>query len=293
MGAQNTEPGLSMGAVVRATGIPANTLRTWERRYGFPMPDRTAGGHRVYAAEVVPRLRLVALALERGHRAAQVVPADVEDLRRLLGLGTPQTPKEADGAWMAAVKRLDAAGLAAEMRATRAQMSVEQLIAEHIAPFVHEIGEAWATGDLSVYQEHFASDQVKAFLAELWRPLSETSTGPTALLATLPGERHELGLQMLAVVVASHGWRVTYLGPDAPIEDIARAAEQADAAVVMISVTSGSDPAVAGDQLEELRAVLPRGIALVTGGAGAPEAAGVIGLADLSAAGTWLDAARA
>src|SRR5512145_157600 len=76
---------LSIGALSRATGIPVETLRTWEARYGFPVPERRPSGHRVYPASVVPRLRKVAEALARGHRAAQVVPANERSLTTLLG----------------------------------------------------------------------------------------------------------------------------------------------------------------------------------------------------------------
>lgn len=85
---------LSIGAVSRATGIPTETLRTWERRYGFPMPERADSGHRKYSVQTVERLQLVAEALSRGHRPANVVGATMETLRRLLDmhLDAPSDP---------------------------------------------------------------------------------------------------------------------------------------------------------------------------------------------------------
>src|SRR5512144_964663 len=80
---------LSIGALSRATGIPVETLRTWESRYGFPVPERRPSGHRVYALSTVPRLRRIAEALARGHRAGQVVPASDANLRRLLAAAPP------------------------------------------------------------------------------------------------------------------------------------------------------------------------------------------------------------
>ncbi|MCA9729465.1 MAG: MerR family transcriptional regulator, partial [Candidatus Eisenbacteria bacterium] len=71
---------LSIGAVSRATGIPANTLRTWERRYGFPKPLRTDGGQRSYSAGVVAHLSEIARALEHGLRPRDVLTASREDL---------------------------------------------------------------------------------------------------------------------------------------------------------------------------------------------------------------------
>jgi hypothetical protein len=66
---------LSIGALSAATGIPVETLRTWERRYGYPRPQRKPSGHRVYPVTAVPRLRRVAQAIARGHRAAEVLRA--------------------------------------------------------------------------------------------------------------------------------------------------------------------------------------------------------------------------
>src|SRR5512145_741358 len=80
---------LSIGALSRATGIPVETLRTWESRYGFPVPERRPSGHRVYALSTVPRLRRISEALARGHRAGQVVPVPDADLRRLLAAARP------------------------------------------------------------------------------------------------------------------------------------------------------------------------------------------------------------
>ena len=75
---------LSIGALSTATGIPIDTIRTWERRYGFPVPERKPSGHRVYALATVPRLRRAAQAIARGHRAAEVVPASEGALEALL-----------------------------------------------------------------------------------------------------------------------------------------------------------------------------------------------------------------
>ena len=81
----SSDAGLSIGVVSRATGIPPETLRTWETRYGFPSPERRPSGHRVYAESVVPRLTRMAEALALGHRASRVVGASDAELAQLLG----------------------------------------------------------------------------------------------------------------------------------------------------------------------------------------------------------------
>ena len=111
---------LSIGALSRATGIPVETLRTWESRYGFPVPERKPSGHRVYPISSVPRLRRIAAALSSGHRAGQVVAASDSDLDALLASGSAAAPEPAPGVallgagpgdLLSCVERFDAARL--------------------------------------------------------------------------------------------------------------------------------------------------------------------------------------
>jgi len=88
---------LSIGALARATGVPVETLRTWESRYGYPVPERKPSGHRVYPLSSVPRLRRIAQALARGHRAGEVVPASEADLAALLSTTAPPAAPEPVG----------------------------------------------------------------------------------------------------------------------------------------------------------------------------------------------------
>jgi MerR family transcriptional regulator, light-induced transcriptional regulator len=85
------ESELSIGDVVRATGLGEATLRAWERRYGFPQPQREPSGHRRYApAEVARLLRVIAerergialpVAIERARTAAIGAPSLFAQLR--------------------------------------------------------------------------------------------------------------------------------------------------------------------------------------------------------------------
>ena len=88
---------LTIGALSTATGIPVDTIRTWERRYGYPLPERKPSGHRVYSLSTVPRLRRVAQAIARGHRAAEVLPATENALEVLLASLPPAITERAPG----------------------------------------------------------------------------------------------------------------------------------------------------------------------------------------------------
>ncbi len=295
---------LTIGALSRATGIPIETLRTWERRYAFPVPTRKPSGHRVYPLSAVPRLRRIAEALARGHRAAEVVAISEHALETLLDSLRTRAPAE-PRASEAPVVSLDAPAEVRELLAAVAEFDGTVLrhrfeqgwialgpmdFLETIAtPFLREIGRAWARGDFGVRHEHFASARLSDFLREARRPYEDRATGPRVALLTLPEDHHELGLLMASIAFALEGWRILYLGPNTPIDQAGSLARDATLGAVAVSVSESYAPARAEQELRALRRVLPRAVRLVAGGAGMRpfELRGTTFLADLPAARAW------
>jgi len=290
---------LSIGALSNATGVPANTLRTWQRRYGFPAAARTDGGQRVYAPECVEQVRLVARGIELGHRPAHLVVAPLAELRALCGGApldasaagprpggaAPRPASPAPGAprpsvqsgvdgWIGFVAALDGESLDRAFRAELARAGLHAFLERLAGPFLEAVGTAWATGRLQPFQEHFAAERLREFLVACWRPMAESNVGPVAILTTLPGERHALGLHIAACGAAAAGWRIIFLGVETPLPDIAACVAQGGADAVLVSVSSASSPAQVAWDLQALRARLPPGVLLVVGGAGAPPDAG-------------------
>lgn len=288
----STPMGVSIGAMSKATGIPANTLRTWERRYGFPQPQRTESGQRLYDAALIGHLRLIHRALEAGHRPKQVLNTPLDDLAVLVGTTTP-TPAKPDGAnalegWMRAAKTLDGPSLDNWIRGDAAKLGLLRFLTERVGPFLTAMGEAWRQNDLEVYQEHWASERIRRFLNESWEPLSTNNAGRALVASTLPSDRHDLGLQMAAVVAAMCGWKIVFLGRDTPIADIASAVKTSDAAAVLVSISMWTDSEKAWDHVQQLRSMLISDIEVVIGGTGAPaELTGVTTLADLESLYRW------
>lgn len=288
---------LNIGAVSLATGIPINTLRTWERRYGVPEPTRTEANHRLYDAEVVPRLRLVARALEAGHRPAQVLRADEASLRALVDAEraprpavaapisfTVPHPLSADvAAWITYARDLDAKSMLSAMRSAHARLGMVRFLEEIATPFLVEVGDAWARGELQTFHEHFASERLRDFLVDAWRPMSDAASGPIVVCATLPGEQHVLGLHMAASILAMSDRRVVFVGPDMPLMDLRDCAIQSHARALFIGISASASPMTSRAYLAELRRLLPPRIALVVGGGGSPqEAPGVVTVRRLS-----------
>jgi len=292
-------PFLAIGALSRATGIPVETIRSWEARYGFPVPERKPSGHRLYPLDAAPRLRRISEAIARGHRASQVVPASDADLSRILG-ATPApalTPAPSPGSdlegYLVHVERSDRARLSAALLSAWSRTTPLAFVETVMSPLVEAIGEAWSSGRLSVRHEHLASECLGDCLRSLRHPWDERANGPTAIITTLPGEQHSLGVQMTALILTVAGWRAHPLGTETPIPEIATLAADLPARAVAISISAASRTSRSRSQLRTLRTQLPRRIQLLTGGAGAPPAsAGVTRLSSFAALQAWAETRR-
>jgi len=296
---------LTIGALSAATGVPVETLRTWERRYGFPVAARKPSGHRVYPLDTIPRLRLIAQALERGHRAAEVVAASERALEALLAaLPRAMEPRPSHRATLPpaliappdptdlfdAIRAFDGDRLKRAFQVDWARLGPLEFLEQRAAPFLKAIGDAWSKGTLDVRHEHFASAALGDFLRAVRMPLAERAAGPIAALATLPGELHGLGLQMSALVVAAAGWRPLLLGVNTPVPQIVALAREAPIAAVAVSCAPPRRRHTAA-VLRTLRRRLPRPIPLLVGGSGAPTVSarsGIQVLPDLPALERWL-----
>lgn len=272
--------GLSIGALSQATGVPVETLRTWERRYGYPSPERSPNGHRLYPTTTVRRVELIVDAIQRGNRAAQVVPLSVNELESLIGIDRRREPRqenrwdkpldEALVHWLETVADLDERAFDRTLRDEWNRLGGQRFLVERAAPFIVAVGHEWAAGRFTVLHEHFASERLRDFLTSQWRPLSDTADGPPVFCTTLPREAHGLGLHFAATVVALAGCRIQYFGLNTPIDAVAAGVEQAPPAAIIVSVSATTDGVEAEKYLEELRSTVPSGIEIVLGGSGAP-----------------------
>lgn len=290
---------LSIGALSRATGVPVETLRTWERRYGFPAPvGRIDSGHRRYPLQSVERLRLVVRAIGLGHKPSLVLPASLGALRDLLSLGeigpparVRAVPRLHGGTFaercLDCVKRLDGEGLALELDRAWSDIGAMEFLSGCLGPFLRVLGERWERGDVEVGHEHFASEYVREFLSARWRPMSARADGPRIVCAALSGEEHVLGLHMAAVALSLAGARVVFLGANTPVEDVTFAVGDQAAHAVALSAALGVNRKALERDVKNLVHALPRDVRVVVGGAGfeppPPDVKRIGELADLSA----------
>ncbi len=251
--------GLNIAALAKRTGVPSDTIRKWEQRYGVLRPARTPGGQRRYSELDVARVHWLQARLDEGYRIGEAAA--------LLGPGdsVALSTKELHAAIIESTLRNDVAALERHVAQAAALPSLEVAFLEVLAPAMIEIGDRWQAGELSIAQEHLASGTIRAALTKL---LADPRAGVrgTAVLACATGERHEIGLLMLAVLLRADGWQVAYLGADTPAEEVVALAVELDALAIGFSATTKEHASSLTAQLKRLD--VPEHVAVVIGGRG-------------------------
>lgn len=256
---------LTIAAVERDTRIGKDTLRVWERRYGFPQPSRDANGERLYPPDQVERLRHVKRMLDAGHRPGRIVNLSLDELQRL-GEGSPATRASTDVRDDTEVRRLLSLLRAHDLSALRRALSqallragLERFVIELAMPLVAEVGQAWARGQLEVFEEHLCSEALETVLRAAMSASPETSPAsrPRVVLTTFPFEAHGLGLLMADALFLVHGCATMNLGRQTPLHDLLLASQAHATDIVALSFSAASNPNQAADSLAELRSRLP------------------------------------
>lgn len=256
-------PNLNIAALTQRTGVPADTIRKWEQRYGVLQPERTPGGQRRYSELDVARVEWLKERLHEGYRIGEAAA--------LLGAGdtVARTLGELRDGIVSATDARDVGLLGRIVDQTLALSSLEDSFFKVLEPALVEIGERWSAGRMTVAQEHLASGTVRAALQKLLSDQRADVHG-TAVLACAAGEGHEIGLLMLAVMLRSEGWQVAYLGADTPFADAVALADDLDATALCLSVATRE---LARTVEAQLAADPPRpSLTVIIGGRGAANA---------------------
>jgi DNA-binding transcriptional MerR regulator/methylmalonyl-CoA mutase cobalamin-binding subunit len=270
--------------VARRTGLSPDVLRAWEKRYGVVEPERSSGGRRLYSDEDIERLRLLRRATRSGRRIGQVAALKIEELAAIVREDERQAaeaePEAALGelgaadayltAALGAVERLESRELEALLNRALVTLNAATVIEKVAGPLMRRLGELWGAGELQPAHEHLASVVLRRVLGRVIRSAEPVGAAPNVVVATPVGQRHEFGALFAAAAAAFEGWRVTYLGPDLPAQDIAIAARETGAEAAALSlVHPEGDPDLVED-LKELRLALPPAVPILVGGPATP-----------------------
>lgn len=275
------DPGLSIAVVERDTGLGKDTLRVWEKRYGFPRPLRDSSGDRRYPAVQVRQLQLIRRLIDAGLRPGKVVGLEASALQKLWAeldttdssnlSTTKKNPDQLDtqiSAFLDTIGTHSPQELKHALNRAQVRMGLANFVTDMIAPLNTAVGEAWAQGRFEVFEEHLYTEVVTSVLRHAITSLGPlpVSSGPKVLLTTLPQELHGLGLLMVEALLALEGCTCVSLGTQTPMGDVVRAAQAHRVDVVALSFSNVHKGPVVRASLRELRAQLPAATALWVGG---------------------------
>ncbi len=228
-------------AVARMTGLPLDTLRAWERRYAVVAPARGDRG-RLYTDADVQRLKHLAALVDAGHAIGAIAGLSDAELARLAAAAGHETRPAVTAAidlepLLRALKQYELPAIDQLLTRHALLLPANQLIFAVVLPALREVGSRWESGAIRPAHEHLASAVIRSVLGGVLRTMPRVPDGPTVVLATVSGERHELGLLCAAVLASHAGCAVFYHGPDLPAADIVHAATYLEADILLLATT--------------------------------------------------------
>ena len=260
---------LSIGAVVRDSGIARDTLRIWERRYGFPEPLRNDKGERMYPEEQLRRLQRIRRLLDQGLRPGKVVLLNDADLDLLEAELYPDTStSDSIEHILTVLQTSDGSELETALSEIYQQQGMQAFITETVVPLLYTVGERWAKGKLQIFEEHLLSEVLTRFLNSEISAIQTTSMKLRVLLATLPGEEHTLGLLMFSALLSARNVSVTNLGGEVPLDQIVLAVDRLNADALGITFSGAYQYENIRSNLIELRDSIPENVDIWLGGEG-------------------------
>ncbi|MBT8378810.1 MAG: MerR family transcriptional regulator [Ignavibacteria bacterium] len=258
------------------TGLSEFVIRAWEKRYKAVVPARTETNRRLYSEEDIEKLRLLNEAVKIGHNIGGIAGLTITDLesiieqnsttKELLSEEVPSDINSLLDVCIEAVKAYDAKELETILLKASSKLSQPQLIENLIVPLVYKLGELWHEGLIRVANEHLATAVIRSFLASLIDQNEPDKNAPILISAAPRGQDHELGAMIVGVTAAPLGWKVIYLGPNLPVEEIAAVADSLEAKVVALSIVYPGDDQQLKLELQNLRRILPQNTSLIIGG---------------------------
>ena len=277
-----------MRVVAQRTGLTPDLLRAWEKRYGAVKPVRSPGGQRHYTDADVERLQLLVRATRNGRQISQVAGLPNDELNKVIesderAAALDRAPS-GDGpaseiflsTALMAVERFDAYTLEQTLRTAALRLPSDDVLDQVVGPLLFTIGSLWHQGLLQPANEHLATTTIRRVLTWMSEVAAPQSGAPVVLVGTPANQIHELGAMLAATTASGNGWRVVYLGPNLPAEELARAAKHVRAEAVALSIVFPVDDAGVADELRRLRAALDPAVGIVVGGSGADSYANVI-----------------
>jgi len=265
------------------SGLSPHVIRIWERRYEALTPSRTGTNRRMYCDDEIERLKLLKELTENGHRIGNIARLETEKLEELLkqtlihpasttvsftvdATQNLDTSEDYVKLCAEAAKNYDADRLRRLLQRARIQFGQRCTVHKVISPLIKHVGESWQAGELRPSHEHIATSVIREVLMTPVPGSQVADAAPEVVVTTPAGEVHELGALLVASSARDLGWRVTYLGPNLPTEEIIACARARQARAVALSVVYPDRCPVIEAKLRKIRDLMPQKMSLIVGG---------------------------
>jgi MerR family transcriptional regulator, light-induced transcriptional regulator len=242
-----SEPVYNTLAVVQRTGVPADTFRAWERRYGIPNPDRTAGNQRRYSDRDIATIAWLRDQTNSGLTISQAVdlfrlrdqrePA-VESRSSDLPVSTDSKMTRFVEGIVEALIAFDASAASRVLEDALALLPVEQVCLDILQPVMYEIGRRWDRDEIGISAEHFATSFVIRRLGALYNQAEQVPGRGLVIAACPEGELHEAGLLLTSLILTRRGINILYLGANLPTDDLITTVRRLKPELVLLSAST-------------------------------------------------------
>jgi DNA-binding transcriptional MerR regulator len=229
-------------AAARATGISESRLRTWERRYGIPSPARSATHRRVYEENDIAVIRRMVALVDAGLSAADAAEAArvrSNDEEAPEGVYS-KPPHPLIEQIVRAAETFNEGLIVLAIAEGTKELGWARAFDNLIFPALRQIGTSWESATIPPAKEHFASELVRSAIAAELHRTALMVDGPLVLLACPEGERHDLGLMALWLLLKKEGAKVVYLGADVPTVDLLEVEAALRPAGICLSATGAT-----------------------------------------------------
>jgi DNA-binding transcriptional MerR regulator len=216
---------LTIQQAARILNLPTPTIRSWERRYGVPIADRSSGGHRRYTRDQLNRLRRLRDLIAQGRRPVEAAA--------LVKAGDATSPGPLVEAFLQGARDLAPGRIARTLDAAHQMLGLDRTIDEVLLPAMREVGEWWHAGRIDVSHEHLATNATRAWMFSL-TPTGPLRSQPPIILSCGPSDHHTLGLEAIGVLLRHRLWDCRLLGARTPIESLGQAVRETNAVGVVL-----------------------------------------------------------
>lgn len=265
------------------SGLSPHVIRIWERRYEALTPSRTGTNRRMYCDEEIERLKLLRELTENGHRIGNIARLDTPQLEQMLkqtltrptsvsasfsvdATSVLETEEHFITHCIEATLAYDSDRLRRLLQRARILFGQRCMVHRVICPLIHRVGESWQNGDIRPSHEHIATSVIREILMTPVPGSQVAQSAPEIVISTPVGEVHELGALLVAASARDLGWRVTYLGPNLPTEEIVACARARRARAIALSVVYPDRCPIIQEKLRKIRNLMPENMTLLIGG---------------------------